>query len=375
MPVYQDKATKRWRYRFAYAGERHGGTAPIGGNTRRIAEQLERDHIDRVSKGRELPDAPTIRDFVPRFLEHQKARTKQLTQRAQKLVMDVRVVPAIGKLRLNEVRRADLDKLVTAWSAEGLAKSTVNNYLAHVQSLFSVAKKWGLVEVLPPFEYLKVTREEVRFLSEDEARRLLAVIADPGWRSMAFIGLRTGLRIGELRALRWSDVKLERASITVNQTAPGLPGLEPNSPKGNASRDVPLSPEALAVLLARREEHATGYVWARMVGHKRIGNMWRSAPGTMHAMERFAKLGGFVDHRGKADIGWHTLRHTYASWLVMRGVPLRVVQKYMGHSSIVQTERYAHLGPEFSHAGIALLDAPLLAPVRPLELPSGDGEQ
>jgi integrase len=79
----------------------------------------------------------------------------------------------------------------------------------------------------------------------------------------------------------------------------------------------------------------------------------RSEKGCWHAVERAAKKAGLT------DVAWHTLRHTYASHLVMRGVPIRLVQKWLGHASVKETEKYAHLYPDHGHAEASILDVPL----------------
>lgn len=98
-----------------------------------------------------------------------------------------------------------------------------------------------------------------------------------------------------------------------------------------------------------------GWVWPAPRWRGVKTDKTRSEKGCWHAIERAARDAGLE------DVGWHTLRHTYASWLVMRAVPLRVVQQYLGHASIVQTETYAHLTPEFGASAVAVLDVPLLA--------------
>lgn len=352
MPSYKDK-TGRWRYRFAYKSDRYSGSAPKDSNTKKTADALAKDHIERLVANVHTGPMPTIGEFSPRFLQHQAARTKPLTQRSQRLSMAVYLIPHLGSVRLDELRKEHIDRFVTALRGEKLAPASINAHLAVLQRLLSIAVEWTIIVKAPKIDYLKVPKQQIRFLSEAEAKRLLDAAYDD-WGSMMLVALRTGLRVGELRGLRWEDVDLDRGWLTVRRTAPGNYGLEPTMPKSNAGRDVPLSPEAIGTLRERRATNGNvGYIWPARVGLKRQPEKVRSEGGCIYAM-RFA-----TEAAGLKGIGWHTLRHTYASWLVMRAVPLRVVQKYMGHHSITQTERYAHLSPEFGHASIALLDLPL----------------
>jgi integrase len=187
---------------------------------------------------------------------------------------------------------------------------------------------------------------------------------------MILIGLRTGLRVGELRGLQWADVTLRQVkndagelmdvgAVHVMRTDPG-DGSEPTSPKSNATRVVPLTPDAVRCLRERLEVSRrelgkrwtpAGWVWPSPTDRSRTIN----TVSCQAAMERYTA-------RAKLDdVSWHTLRHTFASWLVMRGVPLRAVQELLGHHDMKMTMRYAHLSPGFAHhAAVASLDFPLV---------------
>ena len=116
--------------------------------------------------------------------------------------------------------------------------------------------------------------------------------------------------------------------------------------------------EAEQKRLGKKWSPAT-WVWPSPLDHtKTLGTVTCQA-----AMERYTR-------RAKIDgVSWHTLRHTFASWLVMRGVPLRAVQELLGHHDMKMTMRYAHLAPGFAHhAAVAALDIPLVQKLEP-ELP------
>ena len=193
------------------------------------------------------------------------------------------------------------------------------------------------------------------------------------WYTMVLIGLRTGLRIGELRGLQWGDVDWDRALINVRRTDPGRPDMDPNSPKGNRPRLVPLTPDARAALApwfaqAARKKSQHWVFPGSPSWRGRARYTTRSESNCATAMGRIAKAAGLDD-----EVTWHTLRHTYASWLVMRGVALSAIAELLGHASVRQTERYAHLAQGFAqHAAVATLDIPLVQPALAPMLPSGD---
>ena len=380
MPTYRD-SRGRWRYQFTVNYKKYSGSSPKGRNTERVAAELERQHIDRVSNRRYAGVMPTVADFVPRFLEYQKHHTKQLTHELHETICTLHVVPTIGKKPLDEVRRAELDALVLRW---GCAPRTANTRLGVVMRMLSLAKEWEILESVPDVKYVKVPKYHPRFLSDVEAHALLQA-ATALWWTMIFTGLRTGLRIGELRGLKWGDIEIRKlpdgkvhAVVHVRRTDPGRPDMDPNGPKGNRPRTVPLSPELIAALenwhKTSQDKDPDDWVFPGAPSWRDQHNRDRTRSGSncVVMIKRFAKDAGLK------GVTWHTLRHTFASKLVMLNVPLSAVQELLGHASIKQTERYAHLAPGFAqHAAIALLDLPMMQPgdqaalpaVKPLALP------
>jgi integrase len=384
MPAYQDRHG-RWRYRFAYRGSRHGGSTPAGANTKKAALQLERDHLERLMSHRYTGKMPTVAEFVEKFLEYQRAHVKPLTVDLNETQLRRHTVPHIGKLKLDEVTRLELDGLVTEWSKTA-APTTVNTRIGTVARMFAMAVEWEILRTAPKATGVKVAPVTPRFLSEAEAAELLAAsrfvrVDANDWHSMILVGLRTGLRVGELRGLQWADVTLRQAkndagelvdvgAVHVMRTDPG-DGSPPTSPKSNATRVVPLTPDAVRCLRARLESERArlGKRWAPDV------SVWPSPSDHRRTMSTVACQAAMDRYTARAkleDVSWHTLRHTFASWLVMRGVPLRAVQELLGHHDMKMTMRYAHLAPGFAHAAaVASLDFPLVAPDQPaLPLPN-----
>jgi integrase len=157
---------------------------------------------------------------------------------------------------------------------------------------------------------------------------------------MILVALRTGMRIGELMALQWQDVDLVAGRITVRHNVVwGHHG----TPKSGKPREIPLSNDALAALKSHR--HLRGaLVFCDDGGHLLTEGEVR------HPLWRACKRAGL------RQITWHVCRHSFASHLVMRGVPIRAVQELMGHSTILMTMRYAHLAPEVTRDAVQLLD-------------------
>jgi integrase len=204
-----------------------------------------------------------------------------------------------------------------------------------------VARKRGLIEFVPDVEWLKRDQVEFDFLDFAEAERLLAA-AHGEWRTMILTALRTGMRHGELIGLRWQDVDLVAGRVVVRQN---VVNGKIGTPKSGKPREIPLGVEARIALKEHR--HLRGpLVFCSMSG------------GLLGIVDTRLPLWRACKKAGLRQIGWHALRHTFASHLVMRGASMKAVQELLVHSSIQMTMRYAHLAPEVVNETVRLLDAP-----------------
>ena len=161
------------------------------------------------------------------------------------------------------------------------------------------------------------------------------------------MALKTGLRQGELIGLQWADLDLSRGVLNVRRAIwRGVEGL----PKGGRERTLELPASAVDALKGHR--HLRGrFVFCQDDGQPLTAGKMESP------LRRTLKRAGITREAGR--VGWHDLRHTYASHLAMRGVPLKVIQELMGHATIEMTERYAHLSPDTRREAVSVLDLPL----------------
>ncbi|MCW5801765.1 MAG: site-specific integrase [Deltaproteobacteria bacterium] len=372
MSVRRDKRFGSWFYR-KWVRTPDGrkvrifGTPKVEGlpETRVGAEEAERRAIERVLESGEakppaptLKEVPTVGEFYAVFLASSRLTNKPSSIQSKEKVFRIHILPRLGDLRLDQVTYAVIEDFKVALSetaintgktyrdvkiapksARRLSAKTINNVLIALRRMLVVARKRGLIASVPEIERLKAKQPEFDFLDYDESARLLAA-AEGEWRTMILVALRTGMRHGELIALRWDDVDLVAGRIVVRQNAVnGHIG----TPKSGKPREIPLGDEVKAALKAHR--HLRGpLVFCDMGGGMLTttltrGPLWRACK-----------------QAGLRQIGWHVLRHTFASHLVMRRATMTAVQELLGHSSIVMTMRYAHLAPEAIRQTVRLLD-------------------
>jgi len=327
--------------------ERIRKVAPV--QTKRGAEQYERELRQSLLGGaptRKEEDAPKatpiFREFAKDFIDtYAVNNNKQAEVAGKRAAFRDHLTPFFGGYHLDRIGTELLEKYKATKITKGLSPKTVNNHLSKVRKLLAVAVDWGHLDHVPAVRWMKTADPDFDFLTFEEAERLGAA-ADPEWRAMITTGLKTGLRIGELLGLRWQDVDLVAGKLRVRQAVSrGIIG----TPKNGKSREVPLSDLALRAL--RLHRHLRGeFVFCDEAGKmlKRSSTKW--------PLYRACRRAGL------RQIGWHVLRHTFASHLVMRRVPLKAVQELMGHSTIEMTMRYSHLSPDARRDAVTVLDLP-----------------
>lgn len=220
------------------------------------------------------------------------------------------------------------------------APATVNRYLSTLRAIFYMAIENDKLEKTP-FRKIKMAKENnerVRFLSEEEEISLFTILPKE-YHPLVIIAINTGLRWSEQSNLKWEDIDFKQEIITVRHSKPGW------------KRYIPMNSMVIQTLRTLPRKINNPYVFFGQ-GENRV----RSLP---HCWEKY------LDDAGIQDFHWHDLRHTFASRLVMAGVPIFTVQGLLGHCTIKMTERYSHLQPGHYKDAVEVLMkklAPKLAP-------------
>lgn len=309
--------------------------------TRDAALKLERELRAKMDRG-EIADAKAVlyREWSKEFFEVYVTNNNKPSERmAKEQVLRDHLLPFFGETRIDRICVAQIERFKSEQLKVGAKPKSINNRLAVLRRSLVIANEWGHLALVPKVQRLKTAKEKFRFLSFEEATSLLDGAA-PEWRAMILLALRTGLRHGELLALKWENVDLVGGRVFVRRNV--YRGIE-GTPKGGHEREVPLSGEALAALRALPSRFRDNYVFGS-------GAVRLTAGETKWPLWSACRRGG-IDR-----CGWHVLRHTFASHLVMRGVVLKAVQELMGHATIDMTMRYAHLSPVVRSDAVQLLD-------------------
>ena len=253
--------------------------------------------------------------------------------------LELHVLPVLGRRKLAEIEPRHIKTLVADLSRSGRASSTVRNIIAPVRALFATAVEEGVIRSNPcaGLRLAGGTDHERRALTEDELASLLAEIP-PQWQLVVRFLAQTGLRAGELIALRWEDVDLDSRRVRVRRRIYKGTVDAPKSRFGK--REIPVSIDLAQRLRvhhgASKFSKEASPVFASDVGTP-------LSPGNL--LRRVVKPAG--KRAGMDWVGLHTLRHTCASLLFRSGWNAKQVQMMLGHHSPAFTlGTYIHLVPD-----------------------------
>lgn len=291
----------------------------------------EREEAEEARLAQESEANKTFTEiFESAYFPLALADKKKLSTNRERSLFKNWIEPEIGGLPLAQVQPWHLEKIKKSMADAGLSPRTAEYALATIRQVFNYAKRNGLSKGDNPVSSVKIPRADnkrLRFLTRTEARELLTALKarNETLYGMVLLSLHSGLRAGEIRALRWADVDFERKTLTLKDT------------KSGRTRMAFLTADGLSILKERDRKSPEDFVF-----QGKGGKMLAEPPRIFN--EIVDNLGfnkGITDSRQK--VVFHTCRHTYASWLVEQGIDLYTVKELMGHCTIGVTERYAHI--------------------------------
>ncbi|MCX4239497.1 tyrosine-type recombinase/integrase [Paraliomyxa miuraensis] len=328
--------------------------------TKRGAEQLEREVRGALAAGtygskEDEEEVPTFKEFAGYFIEtYATTNNRPSTVREKRRTLGRGLLEHLGRLRLHQITARHVETFKARRKKDGVGPKTINEELAILSKILGYAGEIGELTKAPPkIRRLKVPKPAFDFLDFKEGKRLIKAArrAPEPWCAMIPTAMWTGLRLGELRALRWEDVDLVAARLHVRQAADDENELHP--PKSGQPRIVDLPKKAVAVLRDQQQHQRGDYVFSREDGS--MLTRWDCEPKSKDA-KHDSPITTVSRKAGLRRVGWHMLRHTYASHLVMSGANLLEVKELLGHASLEMTMRYAHLSPSARRKAVELLD-------------------
>jgi len=309
----------------------------------------------------------TVAAFLSEWLTAKRASVRPSTWRRYEASVRLHLLPNIGHLRLTQLGPADLQALYADRLAAGLSAMTVRHIHALLHEALGRAEAWGFASrnvarlVQPP----RAARHEMSALRPDQARLLIETAHGDRLEALYVLALTTGMREGELLALRWSDVDLDGASIQVRaslqRTDAGYDFAETKTARSR--RQISLTRTAIDAL----RRHRAGQAADRL----RVGASWEdmnlvfpNETGRPLDPSNLLRRGFYplLARAGLPRVRFHDLRHTAASLMLGRGVHPKIVSEMLGHSQIAVTlDLYSHVTPTMQREAATALDMLLSA--------------
>ena len=338
-------ANGRWRVRLTIAGKQrdfYGATleaAQLKAAKEHAGETVQQDN------------RTTVGGWLTEWVETQRHTLKPGTWRKYESVIRLHVVPHIGRRKLADLTGGHLLALYADLARNGLSGSSRHHVHTVVGTGLQAALDRGVIRANPArtIKAPRLNAHEKTVLSQAEAARLLDKARADRFYALWVLALTTGMRIGELLALRWRDVDLDARRLTINQTAGRGWGvaLELTAPKTPAARRVIELPEIAATAL-RATPRTDNLVFPSTSG------TIMSPANLLH--RHFAPLREAAKLPDSLRI--HDLRHTAITHMLEGGVQPHAVAKAVGHASVnVTLSVYGHVTPKMSGAAAAAMDA------------------
>lgn len=343
--LYQRGKERTWYLRYdvpAHNGEgRRQKNARIGKMSKADAEARKRQILRRIDEGtlQEVRSTVTVEEFLAGWLTATRDRLATTTHVRYADVVKRHVVPVIGRVRLVKVTPEHIRRVYLSVRERGLSGRTC----LHVHRILHTAFKFAVREerilnenVVSLVKAPRPDDHELPPMSRDSVRLLIDAARGTRLEAPVALAAVSGLRRGEVLALRWRNVDLDKRSLYVVESLEQTlaHGVRFKPPKSRSSkRVVPLSPECVKLL--RSHKRAQDAVKAR-AGSAYSDNdlLFPNPDGTPWPpnsfTSAFGKLSTLVGHRG---FRFHDLRHAFASITLADGVSIKEVQSLMGHSS------------------------------------------
>jgi integrase len=301
-------------------------------NTYKGAKVYEQSLRHKLACGQPLDEPSseekhTFKEIVSQwFNTYVKNNNKPSEISNKQYILQACLIPYFGNKYIEDISSYSIEQYKSVLlNKSNLSPKSINNRLSILNRCFKIAQEWRILKEIPRIKLMKVPPQKFDYLTETEAE-LLINYAKGIHHDMILLALRTGLRFGELIALKWADIDLKECIMTVSRSI--VNGIE-GSPKNNKGRTLPLTASVVNMLKSRPKDD-------RYIFHNEKGE-------TLKHYNCLKHLYKICKQAGLRRISWHVLRHSFASHLAGKGVSVFSIKELLGHSDIKMTMRYSHI--------------------------------
>jgi integrase len=348
-----------WCARVSHEGTRIAVYGATKEQARQKLQALQRKQFEGVPM---LTSAMPLREYLLQWLASINNRVRPSTYEGYEIMVRVHITPRLGNIRLGKLGPEHISKAWETMLKEGNSASVVEHAHLRLSKALSDAVKRQLI-YRNPCQAVSAPKADKRELHPPDAQaihRLLETAKDTEYYELLHTAFYTGLRRNEALALRWRDVDLNEASISVGRSLYRAKGGQSTyqAPKTAKSRRlVSLTPSSVLVLRALRERQGTdGLLQGYAVNDDSLVFRYRNGnPMLPRAVSgAFKKL---VHRAGLEGYRFHDTRHAHATLMLRQGVHPKIVQERLGHAKVGTTlDIYSHVTPGLQQAAALRFD-------------------
>jgi integrase len=315
------------------------------------------DRLRRINSANYRPRSVcSLRGFIGEWKPQVFPTLKYSTQKHYDYVIETHLLPAFGDFQLRMILREVVQNLILLKQKQGLSWKTVKHIRTVLGTVLGTAEEWGYIEDNPvPKTKLprrRGSRPESKILTLEQLLSLLEALPEPSC-SIVWLLVITGLRIGELLALRWRDIDFENRALCVQEAV--YEGHFDDPKTRHSRRHVPLSPKCIEILEKVKPKAPDSDA---LVFH--------SSTGTPLDYRNLAnrQLAPACKAAGLKRRGWHLLRHENGTLLGSVRTPYATITEVFGHTSPEMTKNYVHSFPADAREAVEKVEALLIGPKR-----------
>ncbi|RAQ97504.1 hypothetical protein A4R35_18350 [Thermogemmatispora tikiterensis] len=321
--------------------------------TRQEAQVALRKALNELEQGTVLLGRDqSVRDYLEHWLEYiQKPSIRVTTYILYRRILHKHIIPALGDIPLRRLKPEQIERLYAAKREEGLAAKTISSMhsLLHTALRDAVRRNKVGRNILEMVKAPRATSPERPVLTPEQAVRLIRKVKEHSLEALILLAVMTGMRLGELLALRWQDIDLERGHLQVRRTVSYKAGygfIETETKTRKGKRSIVLLPPVIETLKAHQAR--------QLEARSKAGDRWKEMDLVFCTRNGNFLIDSFVrrqyyrllEQAGLPRIHFHDLRHSTATILLALGVNIKVVQELLGHSHVnITLGIYGHVLP------------------------------
>ena len=297
----------------------------------------------------------TLDEFLAEYLETRKT-SREGTYLAFKSSFSA-FNKYIAKIPLIKLRPLDIQRTLSAMLGTGISPRTVHRYAAFLRIALKKAVAWKLINQSPcdGVELPRFKKREIQVWTPDEIQKFLQFKKRNRYHALFFLALATGARVGEIIALRWSDVDLSSGIVFIRRTAYGHGYNEPKTTSGQ--RQILIDADTIDVLKDHRKKQIQAKLESGRADYNAESRLFvRKNGGRLSSSNVNACFKSACRRAGRV-MRFHDLRHTHATVLLQQGVDAKLVSLRLGHSKIaIMYDLYSHFIPQDQRQAVEVIE-------------------